>query len=233
MSAITSSSEAVAISAYEASIRDSAETNVLLKLATRRLFRDHGLVTVAENEDGPIEVLDGDAIKEKMFDTFSVAVVVSKKDRDEVPVHRIALTGAVLDKLPVPPSDEWDALDAITRQAWHEADSYIWKSVQHTYSHKLQRWVRERLGEGMTLVKTADTVFVTAEPKYIRSEIFVPETDKVEIIAAKVGGVLGKFASHNPALRSGAARLLNASTERAGEKATAAFLLANRDDDEE
>lgn len=225
---------AAAAEAFETSKTQSAQQNVLVALAERRIFRKQGLVIV-EDGDEPTESVDNGAIRRSIFEIGSTqANVVTKDDRDNLPIHRFALAGQVLDKYPVPTEDEWDELDPMERAGWKKAESHIWRLVNVAPNSPIQRWARDRLPEGTMFVKTDDVFYVTAEPRWQRSEILVPYTDEKEIEAAAMGEFLASYVNLNPALKSGARSLLKATTRRMSEKADAAFLLkvADSGDDE-
>jgi hypothetical protein len=230
MPTTTQSIEEKAVEVFESSIRESVQANLLRTLAMRAMFRNHGFTVVDDSGAEPEERLDNEALKEKILTIISPLRVVTKNDRDTVPMERYPLTGLILDQVPVPPSEEWDALDAMERAAWIKAEQHVWKLIQTKPSDTIQRWVHERLGDGLVVVKTDSEVFLTAEPKYIRSEILLPIADKHEIAAAAMGDLFGAYSAQNPALKASALALLKSSTKRMGEKASASFLLKSAED---
>jgi hypothetical protein len=222
--------------AWEDYIRTATSADAIGKMATRSIFRAHGLVRVEEDVDPPEEKVNNDRIRRLACKTIEPRIVVTKEDREgDVPLHRYELAGSILNRLPIPPSDEWDALDAQMRAAWHKAEQHIWKLVQTKFGDAMQRWVRETLGNGLVLIKTAeDTVFLTAEPKFIRAELFQPLTDKLELQAVAMGSMLGAFAAEYPALRAPAKSLLKSTMKRAGVRAANAYgVVANGDTEAE
>ena len=233
-----------AIAAYEAAIVSSEQRNTLLKLATRRLFREHDLTAVVKDSSlGVIEKIDHDGIRECILDAIDQtnAVVVSKDDYDSRRLHRDALTGFVLDKYPTKDSDPeaWDALDVDVRDAWKLANIEIWKLVSMEYSGSLQSRIRAR-GDGLMLVKLDNFVYLTGEARYIRIDVFRPRTDKLERLSAATGEEFGLWTNQVRGLKKAAAQVLNQATKNADAKAKAAFALsssengdaAESDDDE-
>ena len=92
------------------------------------------------------------------------------------------------------------------RQALTLAERHIWKLVDDKYNSVLQRWTREELEEGLVLVKAGDEMFVTSEPRFVKSEIWTPITDKAEIAMIAAAEQIALFAKQCPALKSSACR---------------------------
>lgn len=232
---------AEAVKAWETSVKQNATKSVQEKIAERQLLRQHGFTSVKDTGDGSVEeVVEHGQIKAAIFKVvIEAGIVVSKEERDALPVERHSLTGQILDQVPTPrQEDEWEALTPMDRRAWVLAEQAIWKQVQSGPTAILQRWVweaveRGELPEGTTLVKTKDVVFLTAEPKYIKQNILLPISDAYVLDAEAMGTTFALFGKHNHALKPGARKLLGSATKTAGEKAAAAFVLGSADDDTE
>jgi hypothetical protein len=230
----TSRSSAVdsqAISAWEESVQIGEQQKVLVKIAERRMFRTCGYT---RSHEGEVEWLDTLAVAERVFDIVSEAVVKDKDDRETVPLARNYVVGRVLDQYPAPPSDEFDALDPIEREAWKQASATIWKLIQVKPHDRMQRWAAERLDSGMLVIKTDEqTVFVTAESKYQRAELLQPHADKAVLAAAAMGELFAGYARHNNALKAPAQSLLKATAKSIDAKSGAAFLAKAPEDTDE
>lgn len=214
-----------AIAAYEAEVQQSASTSVTEALAMRSLLRKFSFTRIDESVEPAKERVDNEAIKGAIYTILPDHVVTDAADYETAPLHRHKLAGKLLVGHPVPRTDEWDALDAMGRAAWNKAEQHIFKQVGDAYGDTLQRWVRERLGNGLVLVKEGETVFLTAQPKYIRSGIFQPKQDKLEVAAAALGEQYALFGKQCPALKVGAQATLKSGMKRVGEKAQAAYTL--------
>ena len=214
-----------AIHVYESSLKQSATQSTLVRMAERVLFRRHGFTYVDDETHPPIEKLNSEFLARRVFETISEAVVVTKEDRDTVPLTRYKLAGAVLDQFPTPEQDEWEHLDAMERAGWEQAEKTIWKAIQIKPNDRMQRWAREHLPDGTQVVRTKDTVFVTAEPKYLTTGLVLPLRDKFEKDAAAMGEMIGLYSKYTPALRPRAYGQLNQATKNAADKARAAFAI--------
>jgi hypothetical protein len=110
------------------------------------------------------------------------------------------------------------------REGWKQAEQRVWKAVQHKPSDRTQKMVRERLGDGLTVVKTREqTVFVTAEPKYQTAELLQPLADDATVKAVAMGELFAGYVKINPALGQGASSLITATGKAMSDKATAAY----------
>jgi hypothetical protein len=226
---------AEAAKAWEAAAKKSATKNALESIAERALLRQHGLTSVKDTgEESVEEVVEHGKIRSAIYKIATApGLIVSKEDRDTLPVERYGVTEQILDQVPSPrpgQEDKWEAQSAMDRRAWFKADVTIWKQIQTGPTTVLQRWVweaveRGELPEGATLVKTKDVVFVTAEPKYIRQNLLLPVADSYVLDAEGMGKMFALFGNHNPALRAGAQKLLKATTTEAGKKAAASFVI--------
>ena len=98
--------------------------------------------------EGDLEKLDNNRIKREIFKLAPDHRVTTTADRINEPIHRYEEAGGLLSEYPVPPSEEWDALDAMDRQALTLAERHIWKLVDDKYNSVLQRWTREELEGG-------------------------------------------------------------------------------------
>jgi hypothetical protein len=217
----TNTAEEAAAEAYEESVRNSASLRVTEDLAMRAMFRRHGFTTV----EGDMEKLDNNKIKQEIFKLLPDHRVTTTADRINEPMHRYEVAGSLLSQYPVPPSEEWDALDAMDRQAWTLAERHIWKLVDDKYNAILQRWTRDELEEGLVLVKAADVMYLTSEPRFIKSEIWTPITDKAEIAMIAAAEQIALFAKQCPALKSSAVPALKKASKQAADKAMAAYTL--------
>jgi hypothetical protein len=219
--------EAAGIAAYEKSIKEHSVSDTQEKLSMRRIFRKQEGFTVTPPEDlEPMERLDTEAIKEKIFALVSEEAIVSTAaEQEELPIQRKKLTSRLLDRWPSYGSDEWYSLDELEREGWELAERQIWKLLDHKYGATLQRWTRERLGEGHVFIRTKDSVFITAETKVIKYQILQKETDKAEKLMRTIGEQYGLFGRQHPALQPGAVSSLKALNARAGKKMLAAYTL--------
>lgn len=218
-----------AVTAWEESVMTGEHQKVLVKVAEREMFRTCGFT---RSDEGEPEWLDTLAVAERVFEIASEAVVVDKDDRDTVPLSKNYVVGRVLHKYPVPPSDEFDALDPIEREAWKQAATTIWKLIQVKPTDRMQKWAADRLDPGTLVIKTDEqTVFVTAEPKYQRSELLQPHADKAILAAAAMGELFAGYARHNKALKAPAQSLLKTTAKSIGEKSSAAFLAKAPEDE--
>lgn len=224
----TSPVDLQAVTAWEASVKSGEQQKVLVKVAERAMFRECGYT---RSDGGEPEWLDTIAVAERVFEIASEAVVKDKNDRDTVPLSRNLVVGKVLNKYPAPPSDEFDALDAIEREAWKQASATIWKLIQVKPNDRMQRWAAERLDPGMLVIKTDEqTVFVTAEAKYQRAELLQPHADKAILAAAAMGELFAGYARHNKGLKGPAQSLLKTTAKSIDAKSSAAFLAKAPED---
>jgi hypothetical protein len=226
-----------AISAYEEAVRSSAAGSVAETLALRRLFRTHGFTYVDDSEDPSVEKLDNEAIKDAIFAIVPDHRVSSADDRSSKPIHRHVLAGEILKGHPVPPpdgdSDAWDALGAVDRASWKKAESHIWKLIDDKFNGTMQRWMRERLGEELVLVKAGDYLYVTDQAKYVEADIWRRYTDKAEIQLVAAAEQMALFGKQLPALKPRGVPALNKATKRGSDKAMAAYTLLAQENDEE
>lgn len=220
------------IERYEQSVAQKSNVGVVLSIALRNLLREHDLTKVIEQADGPLEIEDPEAIEDALFAAFSSAKVVSKKDHDTEPVHKYDITHSVLHQYPKPYDSDggWDDLDPLTRQAILAAVAFFWRkatSQQQQYGAKFQRRVRKELGKDYVLVRMGDSLYVTSEPRFVKTEVFQPPMDKAEVSTIKAAEMIGKFSKGNPALSKVGKQVVKASANRIGTKAVAAFMLTN------
>jgi len=213
-------------SAFEELIRATATSGTQEKLTERTLFREQGYTYIDDPEGEPMERLDGEGVKETIWAlTSSNAIVVTDDDQDLLPIQRKVLASQVLDKHPAYGTDEWYAQDELWRQSWLKAEQQVWKFVEDKYAATLQRWTRERLGNGHVFIKADDAVYITAATKFIKQEILLKEQDKLEKLARVIGEQYALFGTQHPALQTSAVSSIKAVTTRAGKKALAAYTL--------
>jgi len=223
--------KAEAIAAYQAALIQAAQTNTGDLLAERAIWRHQGFTYI--DEDEVMEKLDHEAIKEVIWDaTKTHAIVVTGADREACPLLRKRLASIVLDKHPAYGTDEWYAEDERFRTGWLLAERKCWKLVDAKYGATMQRWTRERLGDGHVFIKTEDSVYLTTDAKFIKQDLFTKDTDKLEKLAASLGEQRALFGRQNKALQQGAEASLKALGTRLGEKARAAYTLKSKNGSE-
>lgn len=190
--------KASAIAAYEAWVKGNSTGAVQVELAKRDILRKSGF-TVYTTEP-VMETLDNGAMKEGVWRvTSDEAIVVTQKDRDTLPLHRLTLGSRLLDG-PAHGTDEWFDQDVLVRSGWLKAEQAIWKLIDHKFGSTLQRWTRERLPDHV-FVRTADSVFITPEAKFAAQEIYGPEDDKLELLAVAIGTQRALFETQLHALK--------------------------------
>jgi hypothetical protein len=226
MATKTKTDAELAAEAYEEAVKASATSGTQEKLTERMIFREQGFVNVDTSNGDPMEWLNNEGIKERIWAlTSSDAVVTTDDGREDLPIQRKRLASQVLDKHPAYGTDEWYAQDELWRAGWLKSEQQVWKFVEDKHAATLQRWTRERLGNGHVFVKTTDTVFITAVTKFIKQEILLKEQDKLEKLARTIGEQYALFGQQHPALQSSAVSSIKAVTTRAGKKALAAYTL--------
>ncbi len=191
---------------FETSLKESGAQKVNHALAERRLFREHDLTYVDRTVSPPVEKIDPGELDEVIFGIIAAAEVSSREDLDTVPVTKDKLVKGVLNQCPAPGDDEWEKLDADTREGWKLARARVWARIQTKPNAKMQRLARERRGEAYVVVREADAVYATREPKFVRQALLLPMLDEWESKGTAIGTAIGMFASYNPALRARASR---------------------------
>lgn len=208
-----------AIAAYEEWVKQTHTGAVQVELAKREILRKSGFVSYTT--DPVTETLDNAAMKEAIWQvTSDEAIVTTAKERDELPLHRLTLGSRLLDG-PAHGTDEWFDQDVLVRAGWVKAEQAIWKLIDHKYGATLQRWTRERL-PGHVFVRTADSVFITTEAKFVAQEIYGPEDDKLELQAVSIGTQRALFEQQLPALKGQGKSLASLGT-RVSKRARGAY----------
>ena len=208
-----------AIAAYETWVKGNSTSAVQVELAKRDILRRSGFVVYTA--DPIMETLDNGAMKEGVWKVASEeAIVTTQKDRDSLPLHRYTLASKLLDG-PAHGTDEWFDLDVLERSGWLKAEQAIWKLIDHKFGATLQRWTRERL-PGHVFVRTADSVFITTEAKFVAQEVYGPEDDKLELLAVSIGTQRALFEQQLPALKGQGKSLATLGT-RVSKKARGAY----------
>jgi hypothetical protein len=82
-------------------------------------------------------------------------------------------------------------------------------------------------------VKTEDSVFLTAEPKFIKAGILTPLMDAEEVRPAVISEQYALFGKQCSALKTGALASLKSGTKRMAKKAEAAYVLRAENGEDE